>query len=170
MRTKGLAENIKRVKHKYGDHSVTQQMEYLFFNESLAKRFADFCNAKNIATQIVVEEEHTGDASYSIQLADITDSALMDEVEEHYNDLFFGEQAAEIEGNTESGAVADACGVQVQLLSGEYTTVAIHPEIMNKILSVLSIDELQSFLSQVAEDIENPKSGPICSRENLPSI
>lgn len=145
-------------------------MEYLFFNESLANRFAIFCNYKGIATKVITEEEHSGDASYSIQLADITDAGLMEVIEDHYNDLFFGEQAAEIEGNDANGALADACGVQVQLQSGQYTTVAIHPEIMNKILSVLSIDELQSFLSQVAEDIENPKVGPICSREDLPSI
>lgn len=145
-------------------------MEYLFFNETLANRFAIFCNYKGISTKVVTEEEHSGDASYSVQLADITDDDLMGLIEEHYNELFFGEQAAEIEGNDGQGALADACGVQVQLQSGQYTTVAIHPKIMNKILSVLSIDELQGFLSQVAEDIENPKLGPICSREDLPTI
>jgi len=149
---------------------VTEQMEYLFFNESLAKRFAAFCLDKGAHSEIVVEAGFTGDSSFSVQLADITDESIIEAVEDYYNELFFGEQAAEIEGNNEQGALADACGVQVQLMSGEFTTVAIHPEIMNKLLSVLSIDELQSFLSQVAEDIENPKAGPICRRTDLPSI
>jgi hypothetical protein len=35
---------------------------------------------------------------------------------------------------------------------------------------VLSIDEVQKCLAQVAEDIENPKAGPICRRENLPGL
>jgi len=149
---------------------VTDQMGYLFFNELLAKRFAKFCNDKGVDTSLLAEEEHSGDISYSVQLDDIENEALMEEIEDYYNELFFGEQAAEIEGNDVGGAIADACGIQVQLQSGDFTTVAMHPEIMNKILSVLSIGELQSFLSQVAEDIENPKSGPICRREDLPSI
>ena len=149
---------------------MTEQMEYLFFNESLAKRFASFCNEKGIETTMDTEVSFSGDDSYNILLDDITDAVLMDAVESHYNELFFGEQAAEIEGNSQAGVLADACGVQVQLQSGQFTTVAIHPEIMNKLLSVLSIEELQSFLSQVAEDIENPKEGPICRRVDLPSI
>ena len=149
---------------------MTEQMEYLFFNESLAKRFALFCNEKGIETTIESEVSFSGDDSYNVLLDDIDDEMLMDSVEANYNDLFFGEQAAEIEGNSNPGALADACGVQVQLKSGQFTTVAIHPEIMNKLLSVLSIEELQSFLSQVAEDIENPKDGPICRRVDLPSI
>lgn len=39
----------------------------------------------------------------------------------------------------------------------------INPEIMNKILSVLSITKLQSLLVKVAEDIEEPKAGPFVS-------
>ncbi|MBN2865877.1 MAG: hypothetical protein JXK16_07710 [Thiotrichales bacterium] len=149
---------------------MTEQMEYLFFNESLAKRFTLFCEAQGVQSKIIAEESFTGDASFNVQLADITNDLIMEAVEECYNDLFFGEQAAEIEGNSESGALADACGVQVQLMSGQYTTVAIHPEIMNKLLSVLTVNELQSFISQVAEDIENPKDGPICRRTDLPSM
>lgn len=147
-----------------------EQMEYLFFNESLAKRFVEFCSVQGVEAIIKAEVTFTDETSYNVLLADITDDSLMDSVEEFYNELFFGEQAAEIEGNDGSGALADACGVQVQLQSGQFTTVAIHPEIMNKLLSVLTVEELQSFLSQVAEDIENPKDGPICRRENLPSI
>lgn len=147
-----------------------EQMEYLFFNESLAKKFIEFCKEKGVQAVIEAEASFTEEATYNVTLADITDDDLMESVEEFYNELFFGEQAAEIEGNDGSGALADACGVQVQLQSGQFTTVAIHPKIMNKLLSVLTVEELQSFLSQVAEDIENPKDGPICRRENLPSI
>lgn len=150
--------------------TVADQMEYLFFSEALANRFAQFCQARQVEAMLVAEEEFTGETSYNVVLPNGAEGKLLDEIEEHYNDLFFGEQAAEIEGNDSTGALADACGVQVQLQSGEFTTVAIHPEIMNKILSVLSVEELQSFLSQVAEDIENPKQGPVCRREDLPSI
>lgn len=150
---------------------MTEQLEFVFFDEKLAKRFADFCQKHEVHASIVSEELHPDEVSYSVRLAEEgLEAELVESIEEVYNDLFFGEQAAQIEGNDGDGALADACGVQVQLQSGEFTTVAIHPQIMNKILSVLTVDELQSFLSQVAEDIENPKNGPICRRENLPQL
>ena len=149
---------------------MTEQMEYLFFSEPLAQRFVGFCSEQGVDAKIEAEVSFTGDDSFNVLLDDITSDALMEAVEEAYNALFFGEQAAQIEGTNQDGVLADACGVQVQLQSGQFTTVAIHPEIMNKLLNVLTVNELQSFLSQVAKDIENPKGGSICQRKNLPSI
>jgi len=149
---------------------VDDLMEYVFFDESLAKRFQGYCESLGVKTELEADLTHTDDDSFTIKLNQKLSIETVDKIEEEYGELLFGEQASMIEGNDEVGAIADACGVQVQLQSGQFTTVAIHPEIMNKILSVLSIDELQQFLAQVAEDIENPKSGPICSREDLPTI
>jgi len=123
-----------------------------------------------VDTELIKELTHTDDDSFTIKIAGGLNDDMMEKIEDEYSDMLFGEQAAQVEGNDSSGAIADACGVQVQLSSGQFTTVAVHPEVMNKILSVLSIDELQQFLSQVAEDIENPKMGPICSRDGLPTI
>lgn len=145
-------------------------MEYVFFDESLAKRFQTYCEQLGAITELEADVTHTDDDSFTIKVTDNLDEALTEQIEEQYGDMLFGEQAAQIEGNDSEGALADACGVQVQLQSGQFTTVAIHPEIMNKILSVLSVDELQQFLAQVAEDIENPKKGPICARNDLPTI
>lgn len=145
-------------------------IEYMFFDEGLAMRFQGFCENLGVKTLLEKDITHTDDDSYTIKITDGLADDIMEKIEEEYGDMLFGEQAAQIEGNDDGGAIADACGVQVQLASGQFTTVAIHPEIMNKVLSVLSIEELQQFLSQVAEDIENPKSGPICSRESLPTI
>ena len=145
-------------------------MEYVFFDESLAKRFQVYCEGLGVKTELEADLTHTDDDSFTVKLNQKLSVETVDKIEEEYGELLFGEQASMIEGNDEAGAIADACGVQVQLQSGQFTTVAIHPEIMNKVLSVLSIDELQQFLAQVAEDIENPKLGPICYREDLPTI
>lgn len=145
-------------------------MEYVFFDEGLAKGFQTYCQQAGVDSQLDAGLTHTDDASFTVVITQPMTEQQEEMIEERYSEVLFGEQAAQIEGNSEQGALADACGVQVQLQSGEFTTVAIHPETMNKILSVLSIDELQQFLSQVAEDIENPKSGPICSRNDLPTI
>ncbi len=149
---------------------MDELMEYVFFDLSLAERFQSYCMAQGVETTLISGETYSGEPEFTVSLSDSLEDAVIEQIEEEYAELLFGEQASMIEGNDESGAVADACGVQVQLQSGQFTTVAIHPEIMNKILSVLSVTELQSFLAQVAEDIENPRLGPVCAREDLPTI
>jgi len=144
---------------------MLEDISFTFFSQSIAKKFADYCGERNLPTEIVYEETFSGEDSYYVNLLSTLEDADLEELETYYSDLLFGEEASQIDGNDENGALADACGIQIQLQSGIFTTVAIDPQIMNKLLSVLSIDELQSFLAQVAEDIENPKSGPICSRK-----
>ena len=137
---------------------MDHKMEYVFFDEALAENFKCFCEQLNIHCQIQQSLTHTEDDEFTILINEELSDELMDKVESCYSDMLFGEQAAQIEGNPSEGALADACGVQIQLQSGEFTNVAVHPDIMNKILSVLTTDELQSLLVQVAEDIENPKN------------
>lgn len=148
---------------------MLDNFEYTFFDLGLAESFAKKCQALGANANIHSDESPTGESVFEVALSDEMSDALTQQIEDIYSDMLFGEQAAQIEGGGE-GAIADICGVQVKLQSGEYTTVAIHPTVMNKILSVLTIDELQKFLAQVAEDIENPKSGPICRRENIPEF
>ena len=144
---------------------MLEDIGFTFFSRPVAEKFVAHCANHQLVAKIEFEETFSGEASYQVELLETIDDAMLEQLEDYYSELLFGEEAAQIDGNNDEGALADACGVQVQLQSGQYTTVAIEPEIMNKILSVLSIDELQSFLAQVAEDIENPKSGPICSRK-----
>ena len=142
-------------------------MEYVFFDKALASKFKRFCEQLNIRCQIQQSLTHTEDDEFTVLITEELSDEVTSKVEDRYSDMLFGEQAAKIEGNSSEGALADGCGVQIQLQSGEFTNVAVDPEIMNKILSVLSTDELQRFLAQVAEDIENPKSSSICSRAKI---
>jgi len=139
-------------------------VEYLFFDRSLADRFMEGCRPYVEKVQIITEQTPSDGDAYSVVIEGLLSDSEAASIEQLYDELFFGEQAALIEDNGEAGALADVCGVQVQLSTGQYTTVAIEPNIMNKLLSVLTIDELQQFLAQVAEDIEFPKTGPICQR------
>jgi len=145
-------------------------MEYVFFDAGLAERFTEQCNLLGVAAELKSDQTPLGEASFSVSMSDLIQDHLMEAVESLYEDMLFGEQAALIEGNDERGAVADSCGMQIKLQSGAYTNIEIQPEIMNKLLSVLDSKELQSFIEQVAEDIENPKTESICERHRVGTI
>ena len=137
--------------------------DYVFFDLELAESFAKQLAQQGISAQVMTVAETGEEQVCEVQVRQALTETQIDALEALYDQRFFEDQAALIEGN-ESGAQADVSGVQIQLSSGDYTTVAIDPGIMNKLLSVLSVEELQQFLHQVAEDIEHPKSGPVCQR------
>ena len=146
-------------------------LEFTFFTPHVAQNFIQFVASLGLESKVMEENSPNGEeVVIHIEVTVGFDDERYEMLEQKYDEVFFGAQASEVEGNNDDGAIADACGVQVQLKNGEFTTIAVHPEIMNKVLSVLSVDELQSFLAQVVEDVENPKSGPICSRKDLPTI
>lgn len=143
---------------------MLDNFEYTFFDEAIAQKFCREITDKGRESSIRVDESPNGDFCFEVKVIGALSDEIAEDLETLYGDMLFGEQAAQIEGN-EVGALADVCGVQVQLSTGIFTTVAIEPEVMNKILSVLTIEELQLFLTQVAEDIEFPKTEPICRRK-----
>lgn len=148
--------------------TMLDNFEYTFFDQQIAENFSAFITKQGFIANIRQEISPNDGYTFEVSVENTLNDKSIELIEDYYADLLFGEQASLIEGNSDQGAQADSCGVQVQLKSGIYTTIAIHPEIMNKILSVLTITELQSFLAKAAEDIEEPKTGPICSRNDLP--
>jgi len=149
---------------KKGDSVLDDVMEYVFFDLSLAERFREYCSSLGLKVVVNSAESDSEEPTFTVIFSDNIEFKLVEQIESIYCDLLFGEQAALVEGNNEGGAVADHCGVQVRLQSGSFTTIAVQPDIMNKLLSVLSTEELQFFLAGVVEDVENPKEGPVCSR------
>ena len=141
---------------------MLNNFEYTFFDQQVTEKFSQFVKDKGFNVNIRQENSINETYSYEVSIVETLDDDSVAIFEHYYADLLFGEQAALVEGNGENGAIADACGVQVQLKNRDFTTIAIEPEIMNKILSVLTTTELQSFLAKVAEDIEEPKIGSIC--------
>ncbi len=152
------------------DTIMLDNFEYTFFDKGIAEKFAAILTEKQYTTLISHDLSLSGEDTFDVKIKEPLDDNAVKSIESIYDDMLFGEQAAQFEDNSEEGVVADSCGVQVQLQNGDFTTIAIHPTIMNKILSVLTIEELQKFLAQAAADIENPKNGPVCSRENKPTL
>lgn len=128
-------------------------LDFLFFDEGLAKRFA--VQAQTLGGEVLVEMVEAGEAGVQVRVrqASLSDSAIST-LEAVYDQLFFVEQAELIE---EGGSVADACGVQLQLSSGDFTTVMMPPEEMNRLLSVFSPVEVQALFARIADAVEHPE-------------
>lgn len=129
---------------------VDMQYEYMFFDSALAGRFAEA--VRQLGLPVRVDEGEQINVCIPEELA----HAHQAELEALYDEYFFGEQAALVE---EAYDDFSASGIQIQLKDGRYTTVMIAPDIMNRLLSVFSVEELNQFMHEVARAIEAPNGG-----------
>lgn len=131
-------------------------LDFLFFDRTLAQKFAQ--QAQQLGGEVKVESVSAGEAveagvQVRVRQASLSESAIS-QLDEVYDQLFFVEQAELIEAG---GSVADACGVQLQLSSGDFTTVMMPPEEMNRLLSVFSPEEVQALFARIADAVEHPE-------------
>jgi hypothetical protein len=127
-------------------------LDYLFFDESLAQRFAS--SVRELGGSASVEATVDGSVQVRVPQASLTDETI-EQAGEIYDEMFFIEQAELVE---EGGSHADACGVQLQLSTGEFTNVMMVPEQMNRLLSVFSPKEVQDLFAKIADAVENPQA------------
>jgi hypothetical protein len=96
-----------------------------------------------------------------VLLSDDTEPNTLDRVEEHYEaTLKMSEQLmAEAEG-VDHFSLA---GVEVNLKNGP-VMATVDPKLLEKLLSVLSFDELGRFVDSIASAVEEPDIRPLCKR------
>lgn len=131
-------------------------LDYLFFDDTIAQAFAQ--HAQTLPTQVVTTTTPEGGIQISVTEETLDDSQRQ-QLETWYDQFFFGDQAEAIQ---QEDAGTEACGVQIQLSSGEFTTVLLDPKLMSKLLTALEVEEIQTLFSQIASAVENPQSMSVC--------
>ncbi len=67
-----------------------------------------------------------------------------------------------LEAEIEDTSAQSATGVYLQLADGRQTLAAVNPQAINRILSVLSMDEFNQFVDVIVRSVENPDDATIC--------
>lgn len=100
-----------------------------------------------------------------VQLDEALDDELSDQLESHYDELMdLSETWINAEADTDS---LQQVGLSVTLQDGRSVLASVAPDIVNKLLQVLSHDELGRLVDAITDAVENPDSRPLCKRENL---
>jgi len=132
-------------------------LEYVFFDQRPFEQFSDYVKGLNLTPECRV----TGQDEYLIELPDDLDDTVIDQVEAHYEKMMGISEDLMAE---EDAGHYSAAGVQVSLTDGSQIVASVEPVLLQKVLTVLSYDELAEFVDAVAESVENPDSRPICKR------
>ncbi|MEZ5537907.1 MAG: hypothetical protein R3F02_20070 [Thiolinea sp.] len=139
---------------------LNEVLEYLFFTRKMADQFIEQLKARQ---QEYVEEIEPVQDAIVLQISEGVTDELWDELDDLYDELSVKDQAL-LEEGVEDETARSAAGVYLQLEDGRQTLAEVDPDMVNRILSVLSMDEFNQFVDVIVRSVENPDDSAICKR------
>ncbi|MES9960126.1 MAG: hypothetical protein ABW089_06815 [Sedimenticola sp.] len=132
-------------------------LEYIFFHERPWTLFVEYLRQKGLDP--VSDHEEQG---YMVRLPEDTDDDLMGAIETRYDELLDLNEALFSAGQEDEHL--HTAGVSVALNDGRTVQAAVEPELLGRLLQVVSADELGRFVSAIVDAVENPDERSICRR------
>lgn len=136
-------------------------LEYLFFTQEIADKFIVFLNNKDL---VWTQKNDPMLDSIVIETPEDIEDDLWDELDDYHEKLGDEDQKLLEDELATSDTETNAAGIYIQLANGEQTVAQINPEVMNRILSVISMEEFNGFIETIVSSVENPDSAPICEK------
>ncbi len=136
-------------------------LEYIFFHDRPYNEFKRFLERKDVS---VLKEgvDETDVEGLVLYIEDNLDDALSDEIEDFYDEMMDMNESL-IAEEDESDEMHNV-GLAVSLADGRSVLAAVEPDVLNRILSVVSVDELGALVDVIADAVENPDQRPLCKR------
>jgi hypothetical protein len=130
-------------------------LEYIFFHRQALDRFGEYLTETGIAHEIRQDE---------MGLVAAVPDDLAPEVIERIDAVY--EQLLDESENLLSEEEDATCtaALNITLNDGRTVAVSVAPELLNRILSVISFEELNGLLDSIVSGIENPDDRPLCQR------
>jgi hypothetical protein len=146
---------------------MREVLEYLFFTQEISHRFIDELKKRGLKEGHHwvqgIESIHEGLLIKVLETTDLNNwDELWDELDDLFDELTIQDQALleTGEGNIEKSTA----GVYIQLNDGSQTIASVKPDVLNRILDVLSNDEFAEFVDTIAKSVESPDNTAICKR------
>lgn len=139
---------------------MNETLEYLFFTAPIAGQFAQALREHGLDYQQEVESVQGG---IVLKIAEGVDDDVWDALDALYDELSGVDQALLEDGMVDEDAKTTA-GIYLQLAGGKQTIAQIDPDVMNRMLGVITMDEFNAFIDTIVRSVENPDDSPICKR------
>ena len=136
-------------------------LEYLFFTQEIADKFIAYLKDKNLVWE---QKNDPILGSIVIQTPEDIEDKLWDEIDDYHEALGKEDQKLLEDELASSDTETNAAGIYIQLEDGKQTVAQIDPVVMNKMLSVISMDEFNDFIETIVSSVEKPDDVPICEK------
>lgn len=135
-------------------------LEYLFFNQQIADKFTQYLDEKKLDWS---QFDDPMLDSIVIKTPEDIDDALWDEMDDYHEKLGNEDQKI-LEENLVDDDATNAAGIYIQLKNGKQTVAQINPDVMNRMLGVINMDEFNDFVETIVSSVEKPDDSPICGK------
>ncbi len=133
-------------------------LEYVFFHAEPCRRFVRFLQENDLQPEVESDQE-----TWEVRLPEALDETLLERVEVRYDELLaFNQQLADETAAGEGDY--HAAGVVLNLASGETVYAQVDPELLARIMSVLTPREFGEVVNAIVDAVENPDSRTLCQR------
>ncbi|MEE9444305.1 MAG: hypothetical protein V3V19_01430 [Cocleimonas sp.] len=134
-------------------------LEYLFFTQPIADKFITYLNNKKLEwTQY--DDPMLG--SIVIKTPEDIDDDLWDELDDYHESLGAEDQKLIEETMVDDETETNAAGIYIQLKNGKQTVAQVNPDVMNRMLDNISMEEFNGFVEVIVSSVESPNDAPIC--------
>ncbi len=134
-------------------------LEYIFFHPEPYRRFKQFLQDKQVPL-LAESTDHTNVEGLVLQIADNLDDALQDVIENYYDSMLALNETM-VTGSQDDDAIHQV-GLAVNLQDGRSVVAPVQPDVLNRVLTVLSQQELGSLVDAIVAAVENPDERPLC--------
>lgn len=129
-------------------------LEYVFFDQGLRSKFVAYLNENGLSAD-------TYDADgFIVTFSDDIEQDLWDSIDLMYEQLL--QENADLLEDTEDALRINAAGVQVVLANGDICMIRLAPELVSRLLTAISQEELRDMVQAIAGQVEEPDNSPLC--------
>jgi len=138
---------------------VMSFIEFAFLHPGAHERFAEAARAHGLSVS-----HHEDAIGTGAMIVRVQEEGLTPEIEEQLEAYAL---ALDEEGQSWADSIGgdlrlSAVGIVVHLTDGTQSLARVDPDMVRRILSVLSPDELGQFVSRICDAVEHPDDTPIC--------
>jgi len=132
-------------------------LEYIFFHDQPRQKIISY-----LVNHDIPYNKQNDTMGMIIAVPEDMGDDIEDDIEAYYDKLM--EDAEEL--LIEDGEVAekDVAAITISLQSGETIYASVDPKVLNRMLSVITTQELNDLVNSIVSSVENPDDRPFCSR------
>ena len=135
-------------------------LDYILFDEKLFQQFIDWLKDKGVSYETEIDEDN-----YVIKVSEDLAEDLLDDIDEKYDELMDMNQDMINDEETESNDGYHSAGIIVTLKDGSVSYADVDSNLLSRVISVISPEELGEMVSAIADAVENPQPKTYCQRK-----
>ncbi|MBV2121796.1 MAG: hypothetical protein KUF74_10100 [Candidatus Thiodiazotropha sp. (ex Ctena orbiculata)] len=132
-------------------------LEYVFFDQRPWQEFVDYLKQLGLAIETARDDEE-----WLVYVPEELDDETDEKIEARYETLL--EMNEQLVADQQGAAHVDTAGINVSLTDGRVVQAEVDPQLINRLLQVVSVEELGEFVSAIALAVEQGDERPLCQR------